>query len=249
MLAEGFGPGFNGPIIVTVAGDAVQDPAALDDVHRRRSRDTEGVAAVTDPIPVSDDLALVQVYADSAPQDKETTELVHHLRDDVVPDDWPRRARRRLQRGVGRLRRVPRRTAAVAHRRGADPQLHPADGRVPIAARAAQGRHHEPAVDRRGVRRRRRRVPVGLGCRPHRRRSRGPDRGVGADDDVRDRVRPLDGLRDLPPVPHEGGVRPDARQRDRGRRRPRRDRPGDHRGRADHGVACSRRSCSATTVR
>ena len=40
---------------------------------------------MTDPIPVADDLALVQVYADSAPQDEETTELVHRLRDDVVP--------------------------------------------------------------------------------------------------------------------------------------------------------------------
>ena len=39
------------------------------------------------------------------------------------------------------------------------------------------------------------------------------------------------------------------RQRDRGRRRPRRHRTGDHRRRADHGVACSRRSCSATTAR
>ena len=29
LLAEGFGPGFNGPIIVTVAGPDAQDPAAL----------------------------------------------------------------------------------------------------------------------------------------------------------------------------------------------------------------------------
>jgi RND superfamily putative drug exporter len=85
MLAEGFGPGFNGPIIVTVAGDTVQDPEALASFSETL-RDTEGVAQATDPIPVADDLALVQVYADSAPQDKETTELVNHLRDDVVPE-------------------------------------------------------------------------------------------------------------------------------------------------------------------
>jgi RND superfamily putative drug exporter len=85
MLAEGFGPGFNGPIIVTVAGDTVQDPDALAS-FTETLRDTEGVAAATDPIPVSDDLALVQVYADSAPQDEETTELVNHLRGDVVPE-------------------------------------------------------------------------------------------------------------------------------------------------------------------
>ena len=51
------------------------------------------------------------------------------------------------------------------HRRRARPELPAADGRVPIAARAAQGRDHEPAVDRRGVRRDRRDLPVGLGRR------------------------------------------------------------------------------------
>ena len=39
-----------------------------------------------------------------------------------------------------------------------------------------------------------------------------PDRGVGADDAVRDRVRPLDGLRGVPPQPHQGGVRRARRQ-------------------------------------
>jgi putative drug exporter of the RND superfamily len=84
LLAEGFGPGFNGPIIVTVAGSDAADPAALAS-FTDELRDTQGVALATDPIPVADDLALVQVYPESAPQDKETTELVHHLRDDVVP--------------------------------------------------------------------------------------------------------------------------------------------------------------------
>ena len=84
LLAEGFGPGFNGPIIVTVSGDAAADPAAAGG-FAEALRATEGVAYATDPVPVRDDLALVQVYADSAPQDEETTELVHRLRDDVIP--------------------------------------------------------------------------------------------------------------------------------------------------------------------
>ena len=42
-------------------------------------------------------------------------------------------------------------------------RLHPAGARVPVDPRAAQGRDHEPAVDRRRLRRGRRRVPVGLG--------------------------------------------------------------------------------------
>ncbi len=46
-----------------------------------------------------------------------------------------------------------------------------ADGGVPVAARAAQGGDHEPAVDRRGLRDHGRPVPVGLAQRHHRRRS------------------------------------------------------------------------------
>jgi RND superfamily putative drug exporter len=84
LLAEGFGPGFNGPIIVTVAGDAAGDAGELS-AFADTLRNTEGVAVATDPIPISDDLAIVQVYADSAPQDAETTELVNRLRDDVIP--------------------------------------------------------------------------------------------------------------------------------------------------------------------
>jgi RND superfamily putative drug exporter len=84
LLAEGFGPGFNGPIIVTVAGDAAINQGELTSFSQTL-RDTQGVAAVTDPIAVSNDLALVQVYADSAPQDAATTQLVHRLRDNVIP--------------------------------------------------------------------------------------------------------------------------------------------------------------------
>ena len=44
-----------------------------------------------------------------------------------------------------------------------------ADGRVPLDPRPAQGRGHERAVDRRRLRRDRRHLPVGLGRRPLRR--------------------------------------------------------------------------------
>ena len=54
----------------------------------------------------------------------------------------------------------------------------------------------------------------------------GPDRGVGPDDAVRDRVRPLDGLRGVPAEPHQGGVR------HRPTTTPTRSRPGSRRPRA-----------------
>ena len=44
LLAEGFGPGSNGPLIVTVQGDAAADPARLDAFVQTLST-TEGVAA------------------------------------------------------------------------------------------------------------------------------------------------------------------------------------------------------------
>ena len=84
MLAEAFGPGFNGPIIIAVPGDAASDPERLSAFAETLSR-AEGIAFATEPIPVRDDLALVQIYADSAPQDAATSELVHRLRDDVIP--------------------------------------------------------------------------------------------------------------------------------------------------------------------
>jgi RND superfamily putative drug exporter len=84
MLAEGFGPGFNGPFIVTVTGNAASDDATLSQ-FRDELAATKGVAAVSEPVPINDNLSLVQVYPTSAPQDEETTQLVHRLRDDVIP--------------------------------------------------------------------------------------------------------------------------------------------------------------------
>ena len=77
------------------------------------------------------------------------------------------------------------------------------DGRVPVAPRPAQGGDHEPAVDRRCVRSDRRVVPVGLAQRHHRGGAR-TDRGMGADDAVRSRVRTVDGLRSLPAFTRAG---------------------------------------------
>ena len=104
---------------------------------------------------------------------------------------------------------------ADLHRWRARAELPAAARGVPIGARAGQGRRDEPALDRRGVRRRRRRVPVGLARRPARHRGDGPDRAVRPDDAVRDRLRALDGLRGVPALADPRGVRPHRRQRAR----------------------------------
>jgi RND superfamily putative drug exporter len=83
LLAEGFGPGFNGPIpiVVDVNGDE-QAPQRIYD----RVRDLPGVASAGEP-QFNDEktVAIVFVTPESAPQDEATAKLVHRLRDDVIP--------------------------------------------------------------------------------------------------------------------------------------------------------------------
>jgi RND superfamily putative drug exporter len=83
LLATGFGPGFNGPIpiVVDVNGDA-EAPQRLYDAIQG----VEGVASVGEPqFNEAESVAIVFVTPDSAPQDEATGDLVHRLRDDLVP--------------------------------------------------------------------------------------------------------------------------------------------------------------------
>ncbi|MEU8291246.1 MMPL family transporter [Streptomyces sp. NRRL F-5527] len=82
LLADGFGPGFNGPLVVVTEGDATSG-AALS----RTLNDTDGVAAATGPIPAEDGKAFTVIaFPETSPQDEDTTELVHTLRDGVLVD-------------------------------------------------------------------------------------------------------------------------------------------------------------------
>jgi putative drug exporter of the RND superfamily len=83
LLAEGFGPGFNGPIpiVVDVQGDQGAAQRVYDGV-----RGLEDVASVGKPqFNDAKTVAIVFVTPDSAPQDEATATLVHRLRNDVVP--------------------------------------------------------------------------------------------------------------------------------------------------------------------
>jgi uncharacterized membrane protein YdfJ with MMPL/SSD domain len=83
LLAEGFGPGFNGPIPIVV--DVNGDKQAAQKIHDR-VQGLPGVASVGEP-QFNDEktVALVFVTPTSAPQDEATGELVTRLRNDVVP--------------------------------------------------------------------------------------------------------------------------------------------------------------------
>jgi RND superfamily putative drug exporter len=83
LLAEGFGPGFNGPLFVAV--DQGDDTAATQSLAKAFS-ETEGVAAVAAPVVnEAGDTAQIAVYPTTSPQSEETAALVDTLRDEVVP--------------------------------------------------------------------------------------------------------------------------------------------------------------------
>ena len=85
-LAEGFGPGFNGPLVLaaTTPRDGSGD-TTLTRVQQAVSQDRD-VAFVSPAQPSPNgDAAVLNVIPKSSPQDERTTELVERLRDDVLP--------------------------------------------------------------------------------------------------------------------------------------------------------------------
>ena len=86
LLAEGFGPGANGPLLIVAE---VSDAGQLEDLHRlsQELNDTAGVALASPPIPSPDGgAAVIRVQPTTAPQDEATEALVHRLRDTVIPE-------------------------------------------------------------------------------------------------------------------------------------------------------------------
>ncbi|HEY5196359.1 MAG TPA: MMPL family transporter [Solirubrobacteraceae bacterium] len=85
LLAQGFGQGFNGPLLLVAELHRSGQAAGLPAVRAAVSA-TPGVIAVTAPrIAPSGTVAVMQVYPSSAPQALATTELVNRLRRDVLP--------------------------------------------------------------------------------------------------------------------------------------------------------------------
>ena len=86
LLAEGFGPGFNGPIpiVVDVNGDAEAPQRVFEGVQ---ALGQQGDVASVDEPQFNDPktVAIVFVTPASAPQDEATADLVDRLRSDVVP--------------------------------------------------------------------------------------------------------------------------------------------------------------------
>ena len=84
MLSEGFGPGFSGPLYLVVTGDTVNEPEKMKSFLSVVNT-TPGIAYAGVAPMKNNEVALVVAYPTSAPQDEATTDLVHKLRDTVIP--------------------------------------------------------------------------------------------------------------------------------------------------------------------
>jgi RND superfamily putative drug exporter len=85
LLAKGFGPGFNGPLLLVASLPHANDAAVLASIARAL-RATSDVASVSPPrVSPRGVTAVFNVYPRSAPQALATTELVTSLRENTLP--------------------------------------------------------------------------------------------------------------------------------------------------------------------
>ena len=85
LLAEGFGPGFNGPFAIVAALPSKGDDTALTELSRTLQDET-GVAGTT-PVIVNaaGNTGVFQLYPTTSPQSEKTTELLDHIREELIP--------------------------------------------------------------------------------------------------------------------------------------------------------------------
>ncbi|HEX7275787.1 MAG TPA: MMPL family transporter [Acidimicrobiales bacterium] len=86
LLTTGFGPGFNGPLLLVADLQGVTSPQGTVARLSGAAQSTEGVAFVAPPVLNAEgDAAIISVFPDNKPQDEATSDLVHRLRDTVIP--------------------------------------------------------------------------------------------------------------------------------------------------------------------
>ncbi len=85
LTAEGFGPGVNGPMFIAVELPAQGAQAAMDSLTTALKADPGVALAASQPVAPGATVGVVQVYPTTAPQEIETTDLLFHLRDTVIP--------------------------------------------------------------------------------------------------------------------------------------------------------------------
>ena len=85
LTAEGFGPGVNGPFYIAVELPSAGDQDAVTTLTDALSDDPGVALAAAAPVAEDATVAVIQLFPTTAPQDEATTELLFHLREDVIP--------------------------------------------------------------------------------------------------------------------------------------------------------------------
>ncbi|WRZ92386.1 MMPL family transporter [Streptomyces sp. NBC_01007] len=81
LLSDGFGPGFNGPLMVVVDAKASDAPKTAFSTVRDEIKDLKGVVSVSPAVPnKAGDTAMITVIPDSKPSSVTTEDLVHTIR-------------------------------------------------------------------------------------------------------------------------------------------------------------------------
>ncbi|MFB8032266.1 MMPL family transporter [Streptomyces sp. NPDC056004] len=83
-LADGFGPGFNGPLTVVVDAKTAEDPKAAAARAAKQLTATDGIVATTPPaFNEAGDTAVITAIPSTGPSSADTTDLVHTIRDEA----------------------------------------------------------------------------------------------------------------------------------------------------------------------
>jgi RND superfamily putative drug exporter len=85
LIAQGFGPGYNGKVELVVSGPKANDATFLKGVSTALATQPGIVKTSIASQPVGKDLTFVQFTPTTTPQDARTTTLVKHLRSSVLP--------------------------------------------------------------------------------------------------------------------------------------------------------------------
>jgi RND superfamily putative drug exporter len=85
LLADGFGPGSNGPLLLVAQMKTSADVDAVNALSTTLKTTTDVASVAAAPAKAGDTLAIIQVIPKSSPQAEETSKLITHLREDVVP--------------------------------------------------------------------------------------------------------------------------------------------------------------------
>jgi RND superfamily putative drug exporter len=83
LLAKGFGPGFNGPVLLAADFNAGTDQSSVSSFANSLRQDPDVAFVVPPRLNPANDAAVITVIPKGAPQDRSTEQLVHRLRSEI----------------------------------------------------------------------------------------------------------------------------------------------------------------------